>query len=133
MVCVAPSDAEAKEIAGERVVRFWDHTARTTAPVFSQSPGAAAGTAGYEYWLKQNPSRFQGADIDRLIDAGLVLAGSPGSVIDQIGRQVDALGCSHLMCDFWRTSGIDERERSMRLFAQEVAPAFAQRARVAAE
>jgi alkanesulfonate monooxygenase SsuD/methylene tetrahydromethanopterin reductase-like flavin-dependent oxidoreductase (luciferase family) len=133
MVCVAASDAEAREIAGERVVRFWDHTARTTAPVFSQSPGAAQGTKGYEYWLQQNPSRFQGAGIDRLIDAGLVLAGSPGTVIDQVKRQIDALGCTHLMCDFWRPSGIDEREPSMRLFAQEVAPAFRQDVRVAAE
>jgi alkanesulfonate monooxygenase SsuD/methylene tetrahydromethanopterin reductase-like flavin-dependent oxidoreductase (luciferase family) len=133
MVCVAPTDAEAKAIAGDRVVRFWDHTARTTAPVFSQSPGAAAGTAGYEYWLKQNPSRFQGTGVDGLIEAGLVLAGSPGSVIDQVRRQVDSLGCSHLMCDFWRPSGIEEREASMRLFAEEVMPAFAQDVRAAAE
>ncbi|MDB5480251.1 MAG: hypothetical protein JWO83_1304 [Caulobacteraceae bacterium] len=133
MVCVAPTDAEAKAIAGDRVVRFWDHTARTTAPVFSQSPGAAAGTAGYEYWLKQNPSRFQGVGVDRLIEAGLVLAGSPGSVIDQVRRQVEFLGCSHLMCDFWRPSGIEEREASMRLFAEQVMPAFAQDVRAAAE
>jgi len=131
MVCVAPTDAEAKAIAGERVVRFWDHTARTTAPVFSQSPGAQEGTAGYEYWLTQNPTRFQGTGIDGLIEAGLVLAGSPGSVIDQVQRQVDALGCKHLMCDFWRSSAIDEREASMRLFAQEVIPAFKASAKTA--
>ena len=58
------------------MIAFWDHTARTTAPVFTQSPGAAEGTKGYErlLWLQQNPSRFQGAGIDRLIEAGLVLA-----------------------------------------------------------
>jgi alkanesulfonate monooxygenase SsuD/methylene tetrahydromethanopterin reductase-like flavin-dependent oxidoreductase (luciferase family) len=125
MVCVARTDAEAKEIAGDRVVRFWDHTARTTAPVFSLSPGADQRAAGYDYWLKQNPSRFAGVGIEGLIEAGLVLAGSPGTVIDQIRRQADALGCRHLMCDFWRPMGIADREPSMRLFASEVMPAFA--------
>lgn len=125
MVYVAPTDAEAKEIAGERVVRFWDHTARTTAPVFSQSPGAAAGTAGYEYWFQQNPSRFQGVGVDGLIEAGLVLCGSPGTVIDQVRRQAEALNCRQLMCDFWRPSGIEDREAAMSLFGAEVIPAFA--------
>ncbi|WP_439814218.1 LLM class flavin-dependent oxidoreductase [Zavarzinia sp. CC-PAN008] len=135
MVCVASTDAEAREIAAERVVRFWDHTARTTAPVFTKSPGAAAGTAGYEYWLTMNPQKFVGVGLDGLMEAGLVLAGSPGTVIDQVQRQIDALGCRQIMCDFWRASGIDAREGSMRLFANEVIPAFRERtpARAVAE
>ncbi len=38
-----------------------------------------------------------------------------------------------LMCDFWRPSGMDKREASMRLFAEEVMPHFRARAHAAAE
>jgi hypothetical protein len=58
------------------------------------------------------------------VESGLVIAGSPDTVIEGIRRQIDALECTHLMCDFWRPSGMDTRERSMRLFAAEVMPAF---------
>lgn len=123
MVYVAPTDALAKEEAAERVLAFWDHTARTTAPD-AKSPGPAKDAVGYEYWLKNNPARHGSLTYEALVEEGLVIAGSPDTVIEGIRRQVDALECSHLMCDFWRPSSLEKREAAMRLFAEEVMPEF---------
>lgn len=123
MVHVAETDELAREQAAERVLAFWDHTARTTAPDY-KSPGPARDQIGYEYWLQNNPGRHGTLTYESLCDAGLVIAGSPDTVIKGIQRQIDALECSHLMCDFWRPSGMADREASMRLFAREVMPAF---------
>ncbi len=123
MVYVAPTDAQAKEEAGPRVLQFWDHTARTTAPDY-KNPGPAKDQVGYEYWLKNNPGRHGALTYESLVEAGLVIAGSPDTVIRGIERQIEALECTHVMCDFWRPSGMDKREAAMRLFAEEVMPAF---------
>jgi len=123
MVHVANSDAEARAEAADRVLAFWDHSARTTAPNY-KSPGPAPNAEGYEYWLKNNPARHGALTYERLCEEGLVIAGSPDTVVRGIQRQLDALECSHIMCDFWRPSGMDVREKSMRLFANEVMPVF---------
>ena len=123
MIYVAETDVLAREEAAERVLAFWDHTARTAAPDY-KSPGPAKNAEGYEYWLKSNPGRHGALSYESLCEAGLVIAGAPETVIAGIQRQIDALECSHIMCDFWRPSGIDKRAASMRLFAAEVMPAF---------
>jgi alkanesulfonate monooxygenase SsuD/methylene tetrahydromethanopterin reductase-like flavin-dependent oxidoreductase (luciferase family) len=125
MVHVAETDEVARERAAERVLAFWDHTARTTAPDY-KSPGPAKDQLGYEYWLQNNPGRHGALTYESLCEQGLVIAGSPDTVIEGIQRQIDALGCTHLMCDFWRPSSMADRSASMRLFAQEVMPVFQQ-------
>ncbi len=132
MVYVAKTDAQAREEAADPVLEFWGHSARTTAPDY-KSPGPAKDQEGYEYWLKNNPGRHGVLSYESLCEQGLVIAGSPETVIAAIQRQVDALECTHLMCDFWRPSGMARREASMRLFAEEVMPVFKQRAKAAAE
>ena len=123
MVYVAETDAQAREEAAARTLAFWDHTARTTAPNY-KDPGPAKEQEGYEYWLRNNPGRLESLSFDSLCEQGLVIAGSPATVITGIQRQIEALECTHLMCDFWRPSGIAKREAAMRLFAAEVMPAF---------
>jgi alkanesulfonate monooxygenase SsuD/methylene tetrahydromethanopterin reductase-like flavin-dependent oxidoreductase (luciferase family) len=123
MIYVAETDALAREEAADRVLAFWDHTARTTAPDY-KSPGPAKDQVGYEYWLQNNPGRQETLTYESLCDRGLVIAGSPDTVIEGIQRQIEALDCTHLICDFWRPSGMAQRGASMRLFAQEVIPAF---------
>ena len=123
MVYVAETDDLAREEAAPRTLAFWGHTARTTAPDY-KSPGPAKDQVGYEYWLRNNPGRQDGVSYESLRERGLVIAGSPETVIEGIQRQIDALECTHLMCDFWRPSGLARREASMRLFAEEVIPAF---------
>ena len=123
MVHVAETDELARRQAAERVVAFWDHTARTTAPDY-KSPGPAKDQLGYEYWLQNNPGRHRTPTYESLCEQGLVIAGSPETVIKGIERQIDALECTHVMCDFWRPSSMADREASMRLFAEEVLPVF---------
>ncbi|HLY83331.1 MAG TPA: LLM class flavin-dependent oxidoreductase [Acidimicrobiales bacterium] len=123
-VAIADSDDEADELAGARSLGFWEHAARTTAPDSRASLGGHEGK-GYEYWRNNNPTRHAALGYEGLKDAGLVIAGSPDTVIKAIQRQIDALECSHLMCDFWRPLATQHRERAMRLFATEVMPAFA--------
>lgn len=123
MVHVAETDELARQQAAERVVAFWDHSARTTAPDH-KSPGPAKDQIGYEYWLQNNPGRHGTLTYEGLCEQGLVIAGSPDTVIRGIERQIEALGCRHLMCDFWRPSAMADRQASMRLFAEQVMPAF---------
>ncbi|MFU8817662.1 MAG: LLM class flavin-dependent oxidoreductase [Pseudomonadales bacterium] len=123
MVYVAPTDEQAREEAAAPVLEFWDHSARTTAPDY-KSPGPARDAAGYEYWLQNNPARHGSLTYEALVDAGLVISGSPDTVVRGIERQIDALECDHLMCDFWRPSSMAKRQQAMRLFAEEVMPAF---------
>jgi alkanesulfonate monooxygenase SsuD/methylene tetrahydromethanopterin reductase-like flavin-dependent oxidoreductase (luciferase family) len=130
MIYVARTDALAREEAADRVLAFWDHAARTTAPDY-KSPGPARDQIGYEYWLQNNPARHGALSYESLCEQGLVIAGSPETVIAGIERQIEALECSHIMCDFWRPSGMDKREASMRLFATEVMPAFKRKAAAA--
>ena len=122
-VAVAESDEKADELAGERSIGFWDHAARTTAPDSKARLGGDEGK-GYEYWRQHNPTRHAALGYDGLKEAGLVIAGSPETVVKRIQRQIDALECTHLMCDFWRPLAAEHREEAMRLFAAEVMPAF---------
>lgn len=63
-------------------------------------------------------------DTDDLLDRFLVI-GTPETVVRQIGRLQDAVGISHFNCSFW-FGDMDQGRvlRSMRLFADEVMPAF---------
>jgi alkanesulfonate monooxygenase SsuD/methylene tetrahydromethanopterin reductase-like flavin-dependent oxidoreductase (luciferase family) len=65
---------------------------------------------------------------DELIEAGLVLAGSPATVRDHLRRYVHAMGPRHnyLVGAYqWGDLTTDEARRSLDLFATEVKPALA--------
>jgi alkanesulfonate monooxygenase SsuD/methylene tetrahydromethanopterin reductase-like flavin-dependent oxidoreductase (luciferase family) len=54
-----------------------------------------------------------------------MIFGSPARVREQIGRLVDESGCNYVICAFaWGTLPHQQTLRSLRLFAQEVMPAF---------
>jgi alkanesulfonate monooxygenase SsuD/methylene tetrahydromethanopterin reductase-like flavin-dependent oxidoreductase (luciferase family) len=54
-----------------------------------------------------------------------VLFGSPGRVREQLGRLIETSGCNYVVCAFaWGTLSHQQTLRSLRLFAQEVMPAF---------
>jgi alkanesulfonate monooxygenase SsuD/methylene tetrahydromethanopterin reductase-like flavin-dependent oxidoreductase (luciferase family) len=54
-----------------------------------------------------------------------MLFGSPSRVREQIGRLVEESGCNYVICAFaWGTLPHQQALRSLRLFAQEVIPAF---------
>jgi alkanesulfonate monooxygenase SsuD/methylene tetrahydromethanopterin reductase-like flavin-dependent oxidoreductase (luciferase family) len=55
-----------------------------------------------------------------------ILFGSPARVREQMGRLVEASGCNYVICAFaWGTLPHEQTLRSLRLFTEEVMPAFA--------
>jgi alkanesulfonate monooxygenase SsuD/methylene tetrahydromethanopterin reductase-like flavin-dependent oxidoreductase (luciferase family) len=54
-----------------------------------------------------------------------ILFGSPTRVREQMARLVETSGCNYVVCSFaWGTTPHEQMLRSMRLFAEEVMPAF---------
>ena len=48
---------------------------------------------------------------------------------EQVGRLVETSGCNYVLCAFaWGTLTYEQSLRSLRLFADEVMPAFTRRA-----
>ncbi len=55
-----------------------------------------------------------------------LLCGSPARVREQVVRLLEETGCNYMICSFaWGTLTGEQSLRSLRLFAQEVMPAFA--------
>lgn len=120
-VYVARTDAAAREACAPLLEEFWENFSRIA------QPGRAPSGAGYDYWRDRTTSLEQYRDYryEELLEAGIIITGSPDTVIEAIKRQEEALDCRHLMCDFWRTATAPaERAESMRLFASEVMPEF---------
>jgi len=69
----------------------------------------------------------------KVLDAAVDLLRATGQLSMRKLAQSANVATGGFLCDFWRPSGIEEREASMRLFAEEVAPAFAHDVRAAAE
>lgn len=120
-VFVADTDEHAREVCAPRTLEFWEQAARTTAPL---AKGPAADAKGYEYWSKNNPDRHRELSYEGLNEGGLIMTGSVETVRDAVRRQIEALECRHIMLDFWRPSPREERIKAMRLFAEQVMPAF---------
>ena len=54
-----------------------------------------------------------------------MIFGSPARVREQVGHLVEGSGCNYVICAFaWGTLPHQQTLRSLRLFAQEVMPAF---------
>ena len=127
-VYVAESDQQARRACMPKISEFWKHFSRIAAP-----DGSVSDAPGYEYWRDRETGLGQYADLDYdgLNDAGMIITGSPETVIEGIRRQQEELEVTHMICDFWR--GVEsrgDRQKSMRLFAEEVMPAFADRTAV---
>lgn len=65
------------------------------------------------------------ADFEGRMADGLHIVGSPTSVLTQVKEQVEATGCNYFVGSFFfGTLTIEQTMNSIRLFAQEVMPAF---------
>ena len=65
------------------------------------------------------------ADFEGRMADGLHIVGSPASVLAQVKEQVEATGCNYFVGSFFfGTLTFEQTMNSMRLFAQEVMPAF---------
>ena len=58
--------------------------------------------------------------------AETILFGSPGRVREQMAQLLEVSGCNYVICAFaWGTLPHEQTLHSLRLFAEEVMPAFA--------
>jgi alkanesulfonate monooxygenase SsuD/methylene tetrahydromethanopterin reductase-like flavin-dependent oxidoreductase (luciferase family) len=99
-------------------------------------------------WIEHDPKRFKGyvrdgenlkeLTFDQFADRGMVIAGDPAQVFEQLSQYYDDIGgFGTLLIGMGKSWGkYDDRCRSMKLFMQEVAPRLAKhaasRSRVAA-
>ena len=60
------------------------------------------------------------------IQGETILFGTPARVREQMARLLEVSGCNYVICAFaWGTLPHEQTLRSLRLFAEEVMPAFA--------
>ena len=110
-IVVAATDAEAQRIAGEAYTRWRD---------------------GMDFLWRRSNVEFTLKDIYPQDFVGLArigngVAGSPSTVRDYVARLQEETGVNYLLCQMvFGSMGAAEAERSIRLFAGEVMPAFHQ-------
>jgi alkanesulfonate monooxygenase SsuD/methylene tetrahydromethanopterin reductase-like flavin-dependent oxidoreductase (luciferase family) len=111
MVYVAETDEQAKEEAGESVVRH----------VHSFS---GASTSGYLGTISQeNKAAYRASDYEDLCE-DTILYGSPETVIEKIKYLEELTGASSLILHFPPQNTRDQNRRVLRRFAENVIPKF---------
>ncbi|WP_033288199.1 LLM class flavin-dependent oxidoreductase [Amycolatopsis jejuensis] len=121
-VFVADTDEQAREIAEPAL----DHVFRLykEAAVPEDVEHMAKGYEAYSSFFRPFVSGG-GVTFEDLQAAGIVIVGSPESVRDQLVAQTSEVGCGHLLN--WFSFGAltkEQTQRSVELFAKEVAPAL---------
>jgi alkanesulfonate monooxygenase SsuD/methylene tetrahydromethanopterin reductase-like flavin-dependent oxidoreductase (luciferase family) len=118
---VAESDEIAREKCAPYLRDFWHHFTRIAAP-----GGVIPDRSGYEYWYEEGDlSRYATDDYDLLNHQGIIICGSPRTVIEHLRRQAELVGTDRFLLDFWRGSlKREDRIRSLELFGKEVIPAL---------
>jgi alkanesulfonate monooxygenase SsuD/methylene tetrahydromethanopterin reductase-like flavin-dependent oxidoreductase (luciferase family) len=117
-IVVADTDAEALSLARRAFVAYAEHFHATEVRIEGGVPPSAA--------LPQ-PG---GVNVEAMIEAGHVLAGSAAAVRDKLRRLVAAVGPKHnyLCAAFqWGDLTTEEARRSLNLFAAEVRPALSEK------
>ena len=111
MVYVAETDAQAKEEAGEAVVR---HVHSFT--------GAA--TSGYLGKISQeNKDMYQASDYEDLCE-DTIIYGSPETVIEKIKYMEELTGATSLILHFPPYNTREQNKRVLKMFAEKVIPKF---------
>jgi alkanesulfonate monooxygenase SsuD/methylene tetrahydromethanopterin reductase-like flavin-dependent oxidoreductase (luciferase family) len=95
----------------------------------------AAGRAAWGMWhesfnylwrLHGNPRHENSVDFDASVANGMALVGSPATVRARLRAQVDATGGNYFAgCFSWGSLTLEQQLTSLRLFAEQVVPAFA--------
>jgi alkanesulfonate monooxygenase SsuD/methylene tetrahydromethanopterin reductase-like flavin-dependent oxidoreductase (luciferase family) len=114
-IVVADTDAEAVSLARRAFHAYADHFHATAVRIEGGVP---------HYGALPRPG---GINVDAMLEAGHVLAGSAATVRDRLRRFVDAIGPQHnyLCAAFqWGDLTTEEARHSLDLFATEVKPAL---------
>jgi alkanesulfonate monooxygenase SsuD/methylene tetrahydromethanopterin reductase-like flavin-dependent oxidoreductase (luciferase family) len=113
-VVLSEDRAEARQLAHDALVRYMQLSiiAQSNAKSFVIRPESRA-----------LAERGEGVDIDKLVDEGRVLAGTPDDVIAILERAEQEIGLTSVDCTF-TFGGLtqEQAERSLRLMASEVFP-----------
>lgn len=77
-------------------------------------------------WHDHNDHSIDGLfDWDMATENETILFGSPSRVREQMARLIETSGCNYVVCSFsWGTMPHEQMLHSVRLFSQEVMPAF---------
>lgn len=111
MVYVADTDAQAKEEAGESVVR---HVQSFT----------GASTSGYLGTISQeNKDEYQGSDYEDLCE-DTIIYGSAETVVEKIKYMEEVTGADKLILHFPPYNSREQNSRVLRRFAEDVIPKF---------
>jgi alkanesulfonate monooxygenase SsuD/methylene tetrahydromethanopterin reductase-like flavin-dependent oxidoreductase (luciferase family) len=125
-VYVAATDEQARREAKPYLIRNWDLWNRYTQfSVSGQMPDS------YDLWRKRAPMLYA-LSYEEIIDHGLILVGTPDTVVRIILEQQSTLAIAMMVLGF-RFGGMpyDLAQRSMHLFATEVMPELRRREAVA--
>ncbi|HUB97428.1 MAG TPA: LLM class flavin-dependent oxidoreductase [Stellaceae bacterium] len=116
-VYVAPTDEQARREAKDYLMHYWNLWGR-----FTQFVKAGQVPASFESWYQRAPRLFS-MSYEELIDAGLVLIGSPETVARQVRRHRDELDLAVFVGSF-QLGGMphDKVMSSLRAFGTEVMP-----------
>ena len=111
MVYVAETDTQAKEEAGESVVR---HVHSFT----------GASTSGYLGTISQeNKDKYQGSDYEDLCE-DTIIYGSAETVVEKIKYMEEVTGADSLILHFPPYNSREQNSRVLRRFAEDVIPKF---------
>ena len=82
--------------------------------------------ASYKYVMETKfKVRQQYLTIEFLIDQGMIMCGSPNTVVERLTRRYDEMGFGHLVTMLqFGTLPADLTERNIRLFADQVMPSL---------
>jgi alkanesulfonate monooxygenase SsuD/methylene tetrahydromethanopterin reductase-like flavin-dependent oxidoreductase (luciferase family) len=105
-VCVAETDAAALA------------SARAAWPAWHSS-------FNFLWRLHDNPRHEASADFDAALDSGMAIVGAPATVAERLRGLIAATGGNYFAgCFSWGSLTLDQQLTSLRLFAEQVAPAF---------
>jgi alkanesulfonate monooxygenase SsuD/methylene tetrahydromethanopterin reductase-like flavin-dependent oxidoreductase (luciferase family) len=121
---VADTDAEAKRDLAVHIEDFFNRLIRFPSLEMRMPPGYSSIRSTKQLMAAKFRAR-ENATIDKLMEQGIILCGSPKTVRDRILRNQGEMGFGHLLAMLQiGTQPAAQTERSMRLFASEVMPAL---------
>jgi alkanesulfonate monooxygenase SsuD/methylene tetrahydromethanopterin reductase-like flavin-dependent oxidoreductase (luciferase family) len=128
IVCVADTDQEAEELYAEHILYFYNRCLHVY-PGFSDPPGyrtVKTIKAGKLNQLRaENLKKFANLTWKDLVDDGMVIAGSPDTVREQMEHMIKSLHVGTVFCLFHMGNMPDwKTRRSSKLFAEKVMPAL---------
>jgi alkanesulfonate monooxygenase SsuD/methylene tetrahydromethanopterin reductase-like flavin-dependent oxidoreductase (luciferase family) len=126
IIAVAETDAEAEKLYREHILYFYNRCLHVYPP-FLDPPGyrtvKTIKSIALTRLQRQAQTSFPEATWQGLLDGGMVIAGSPDTVVQRMEELIKTLRVGHVFCLLHTGNQSDEKTRySSRLFAEKVMP-----------